>query len=249
MLVIGIAVGAVVAAGVLVPNRRFVVRVAAVLLALAALLLVSVILWRQALVALTIVALFALALGVLFQKVPPSRAMAAAVVALFLIFAFTWLTRRLSEVFLFAPRHQPILLLQQWLDGTSIQMDGLFGLDSSLLLIVGLALLAIGPLLKSWMRALAIFAGIVFTGLWARAVFPEPDLGLELAPVFRDPLVQGTLVAVIVAGLMHWLFTMGPSEGIRVRGFVFLRSCDENALEAGWPTGGSWHGLRPWAQF
>ncbi len=209
MLVTGAALGAVLAAAVLPSNRRFAVRAAAAVLAVAGLFLVSVFMWRQVLIALTVLALFALALGVLFQRVPPSKAIGAAIAALFLIFALTWLTLRLGEAFLFAPQDQPFSLCRHWRDSPPIPMEVLSGLDSSLFLILGLATLAAGTLLKSWARALAVFAGLSGMGLWARAVYPEFGPGLEFAPVFRDPLVQGALAAVIVAGLMRWLFAMG----------------------------------------
>lgn len=213
MLVTGAALGAVLAAAVLPSHRRFAARAAAAILAVTGLFLVSVLLWRQVLIALTVLALFALALGVLFQRVPPSKAIRAAVAALFLIFALTWLTLRLGEAFLFAPQDQPFSLFRHWRDSPPIPMEVLSGLDRSLFLILSLATLAAGTLLKSWVRALAVFAGLIFAGLWARAVYPEFGPGLELAPIFRDPLVQGTLAAVIVAGLMRCLFAMGRPGG------------------------------------
>ena len=209
LFAVGAALGAVLAVAVMAPNRRYAVRVGGAVLGAAGLLVVSVLLWRHLLTALTIAALFALALGVLFQKVPPSKAMGAALAALLLVFAFTWLTLRLNEVFLLGPREQPFSLVQQWLENASVQVGGLGGLDSTLLLVVGLAALAAGALLEARVRALAVFAGLLLVGLWARAAFPGFGPALAYAPIFRDPLVQGALVAVVVAGFMHWLFTTG----------------------------------------
>lgn len=98
VLIIGGIIGAVFGVVLLVALKRLPAStIPWLLVALLAAAVSAVLLWKHVITALAIASVCTLGLAVMFDKVPPGRAISNAMGAFILFFIFTWLAQQLAE--------------------------------------------------------------------------------------------------------------------------------------------------------
>ena len=200
LIVVAAVVGAVITAGVLAPTRGFALRVVGVLFAVALLIVGTTLLWKHAIVAIAIAALCALAVSVMFGKVDPSKAIGGTLAALLLLFGFTKLALQLADPIFFDRSND----LSRWFTET-FEIYQPFtshsGSTPSSLVTLGVALLVASVFLDRWLRAGAVFLGILLVLSYAPTVLESS--GVYLNDFFRstnDPVFNLAVLCVLVIG-------------------------------------------------
>lgn len=190
--------GAVGAAAALGPSRDFPARIAAAVLVLGMLTAGAVLLWRPAIVALAIASVCSLAVGVMFQRVAPARAISAALGAFVLMFAFSWLALQLAPPFLYGEESD----LTRWLSrvGERLDLPDPTHASPALLAAAGAACLLAAACLRRWLRAIAVFAGALLLLVYLPPLLGEVDFA-PLAPG-GDPNLRLLALGLLVAGIV-----------------------------------------------
>ena len=201
ILIIAATLGAVITAGAMAPNKNFALRVTGVIFALAILIVLSVLLWKQAIVALAIAAVCSLAVGVMFQKVDPSKAIAGAITAFVLMFVFSWLALQMADPLLFNRESD----LSRWLGDAFNGFRPFGGHDvgaPGFLAALGAACLLAAFFLDRWMRAISVFFGALMVLFFAPAVLEQQGVFVRDFFYGHDPVFKLAVLGVIVIGIV-----------------------------------------------
>lgn len=197
-MVVAATLGAVIAAGVLAPSRGFALRVVGVILALAILVVLTVLLWKQAILALAIAAVCSLAIGVMFQKVAPAKAIEGAIAAFVLIFVFSWLALQMAGPLLFDRESD----LSRWLHQIRLECgpSGRHAVTGpNFLVALGGASLLAACCLDGWMRATAVFAGALLMFFFSPALLENSNFFGQMF-YGHDPVFNLAFLCVFVIG-------------------------------------------------
>ena len=201
LIIVAAVLGAVITAGALAPNKNFAVRVIGVILALALLIVGTFFLWKHAIVALAIASVCSLAVGVMFQKVDPSKAIGGALAAFVLMFVFSWLALQMADPLLFDRESD----LSRWLDDFTDNFQPFAGHDISgagFLTALGIACLFAACFLDRWMKPIAVFVGVLLMLFFGPAVLER--YGLFSLSYFHghDPVFSLAFLCVVVIGIV-----------------------------------------------
>lgn len=201
ILIIATTIAAVAVAGALAPNRNFAMRISGVILALALLVVGVVMLWKQAIVALAIAAVCSLAIGVMFDRIDPSKAIASAIAAFVLMFVFAWLALQVADPLLFDRDSD----LSRWcndlirgfrpFDGQDVATPGF-------LAALGAASLLAACLLDRWMRAIGVFFGALLLFFFVPSLLEQHGVIVQDLFYGHDPVFNLALVGAIVIGVV-----------------------------------------------
>jgi hypothetical protein len=200
-IIVAAVLGAVITAGVLAPNKNFAVRVIGVILALALLVIGIVFLWKHAIVALAIAAVCSLAVGVMFQKVDPSKAIGGALAAFVLMFVFSWLALQMADPLLFGRDSD----LSRWINNYTSSFRLFDGHDvggARFLTALGVASLLTACFLDRWMKAIAVFFGALLLLFFAPSVLEQQGLFDRDFFYGNDPVFKLAILCVIVIGIV-----------------------------------------------
>jgi len=201
ILIVVATLGAVITAGALAPNKNFAFRVIGVILALALLVIGAVFLWKQAIVALTIAAVCSLAVGVMFQKVDPSKAIGGAIAAFVLIFVFSWLALQIADPLLFGRDSD----LSRWVRDLSSNFRPFGGHDvgePGFLTALGIACLLAACFLDRWIKAIAVFFGALLLMFFGPSILERQGLFVRDFFYGHDPAFRLSVLCVIVIGIV-----------------------------------------------
>jgi hypothetical protein len=201
IILVAVLIGVAIAAGWLAPTRGFGTRIAGVLLALALMIIIMSLIWQDAVLALAISTVCVLAVGVMFQKVTPGKAIGGAIGAFILLFAFVWLARQLAGPFLFNKESD----LSRWFSESfknhslsetrSVYRPGVF-------VALGAATLLVPKFLGGWLRALAVFLGALLIFVFFPAAMERAGFCWDNFSHPRDPVLQ---LAMLCAGFITLL--------------------------------------------
>lgn len=201
IFIVAATIGAVVTAGALAPNKNFAIRVIGVILALALLVIGTAFLWKQAIVALAIAAVCSLAVGVMFQKVDPSKAIGGALAAFVLIFVFSWLALQVADPLLFdRESHLSLWVKDMW--GSFRPFRGYDVGSPGFLAALGIASLLSSCFLDRWMKAVAVFFGALLLMFFGPGVLEQHGLFVRDYFYGHDPIFKLAVLCVIVIGLV-----------------------------------------------
>lgn len=191
------------------PSRTFKIRALAAAVALAVVVVLVALIWKQAVVALAIAAVCSLAVAVMFQKVDPSRAISGAIAAFVLFFIFSWLAIQVSEP-LFFHRQSDV---SRWLESLWNQRHfDSYSSSSTWLAAIGLACLIGGSLLDRWLRASAVFVGVVLLCVFGPVVLDENGFSLLTSLRCTDPVLKVALLCLLVAGIVTLTRAIGSKH-------------------------------------
>lgn len=211
MLVMLTALGAVIAAGALAPDRNFALRVVGVLFALSILVVLAVLLWKQAIVALAIAAVCSLAVGVMFQKVDPSKAIGGAITAFVLMFLFSWLALQMADPLLFGRESG----LSQWLQRAFHDFHHLGKGDvqtPGFLAALGAACLLAACCLDGWAKAITAFIGGLLVLYFAPAALEQKGIVVRDLFYGHDPVFRLAMFGVCVVAAVSIVRLLTASE-------------------------------------
>lgn len=201
IFIMAATLGAVITAGALAPNKNFALRVIGVIFALALLVIGTVFLWKHAIVALAIAAVCSLAVGVMFQKVDPSKAIGGAIAAFVLIFVFSWLALQMADPLLFGRDSD----LSLWLSDFVNDFRPFAGHDTGgpgFLTALGVACLLAAGFLDRWMKAIAVFFGALLLLFFAPTLLEQHGLFVRNFFYGHDPVFKLAVLCVIVIGIV-----------------------------------------------
>jgi hypothetical protein len=152
-------------------------------------------------VALAIAAVCSLAVGVMFQKVDPSKAVGGAIAAFVLMFLFSWLALQLADPLLFNKESD----LSRWLTNLcgSAQPYGRHDIGASVFLAsLGVACLLAACFLDRWIRAIAVFLGALLVLFFTPVVLEEHGIIFRDFFYGHDPVFELAIVGLIIVGLV-----------------------------------------------
>lgn len=201
ILIIAVTLGAVITAGFLAPNRKYAMRVIGVIMALALLILVTPFIWQHALVAVAIGAACSLAVGVMFGRVKPSRAIAGALTAFVLMFVFSWLALQMSDPLLFGRDSDLSRWLKDLFNGHRPFGSSDIG-TSGFLVALGISSLIAACFLERWMKAIAVFFGLLMVLFFTPAVLEGYGICLQNMFYGHDRVLIVAVIGVIVIGIV-----------------------------------------------
>ncbi len=163
----------------------------------------SLLFWKETLLAIAIIAVTLLAVAVMFQKVPMAKAVQGAVVGFLLIFAFSWLAFTLADVFLYGKTD--VSFMPAVFSDRTWHFDIEGELQPALACAVGVAAIVVAGLLPAKARAFLSFPGLIlilcFGPQFLETIsYSNPDLAM-----LRNPFFQGTLLIAAVILTAHWL--------------------------------------------
>lgn len=154
--------------------------------------------WRYVVVAVAIGGVSILALAVMYQKVPPVKAIVSALAAFVLFFVFSWLALQLAEPFLFHRESQLFELVERW-QWHSPDWHAIFAKYDSLGIPAGLALLFSAAFIRGGWRTLAVFGGFLLLMLGFSSLTASNLQSLAVLLREEDPL---KLVIVLGLGVL-----------------------------------------------
>jgi len=211
LVIVGATIGAVVMAGTLAPTKNFAVRVVGVTLVVALFVVAAVLLWKQAIVALAIAAVCSLAVGVMFQKVDPSKAIGGAIAAFILMFVFSWLALQMADPLLFERESD----LSRWTRGF---FDGFRPFSErdvaapGFLAALGAACLLAARFVARWMKAIAVFVGSLLVLYFAPSLLQEHGFFVRGFFWGHDPVFKLAVLCVIVIGVIGVIRLLANSK-------------------------------------
>ena len=201
ILMILLIVGTIIAAGVLAARRTLTPGVVGAIIAVGMLVVLTALLWKHAILAVAIAAVCALAVGVMFGRIDPSKAIMGAITAFVLFFVFTWLALQMAEPLLFGRESD----LSQWVKQVFGHGEAFNGGDfgsSGFLAALGVACLIGGCFLARWMRALAVFAGLMLLLTSGPRILDEHGLSFRELLYTHDPVLRLAYLGMIVVGIV-----------------------------------------------
>jgi len=201
ILIVAATLGGVITMGALAPNRNFAIRVIGVILALALLVIGTMFLWKHAIVALAIAAVCSLAVGVMFQKVDPSKAIGGALAAFVLMFVFSWLALQMADPFLFGRDSD----LSRWISKFTSDLRPFSGYDvggSGFLTALGIACLLAACFLDRWIKAIAVFFGALLLLFFGPTVLERHGLLVRDFFYGHDPVFKLAVLCVVVISIV-----------------------------------------------
>ena len=215
LVLLGLVLGAGVAVAVWVPNRSFLLRILGIVL-VATLAAVAVgTFWKQAVLSLAIAAVSGLAVAVMFQKVAPRRAIAGALTAFVLLFAFSWLALKLADIFLFGKEVDVFRWIGELPE--NVTSWGSFPMPSpEVLAALGLALFLSSALLPRTARAPAAFAGLFLLFVFGPRILEAQEVYWGEALFLHDPLMRFGLWCLALFVILQILLSIdkgNPKQG------------------------------------
>jgi hypothetical protein len=199
-LIVAAAFGAIIAAGVLAPNRNSAKRVVGLILALALFFIGAVFFWENAIVAFAIAAVYWLARGVRLQMGRPPKALGGAREAFVLLFVLSWLTLQAADLVHLGPTSSDLSRMVYRLTVT-FPMFGRhnFGVPE-ILTALGIACLLAACFLERRLKIIAVFFGALLLLLFGSTVlerFLVRDLFYGRGPGFKLAVLFAIVVGIL----------------------------------------------------
>ena len=198
---ITLAIAAVIPAGALGARPVLPALAVAGALAVALLAVGAALFWKHAIVALAIAAVCSLAVGVMSQKVDPSKAIGGALAAFLLMFAFSWLALQMADPLLFGRDSD----LSRWIRESAGRAWPFGGepFESPMLFVaIAVASLSAARFLRPGLKAVAVFVGTLLLFFFGFRLLE--DHGFFLSDFFyrHVPASRLVVVAMIVLGIV-----------------------------------------------
>lgn len=200
ILILAATLGATVTAGILTPNKKYAIRVVSVIITIALFIICSAFFWKHAIVALAIAAVCSLAIGVMFQKVDPSKAIKGALVAFILMFFFTWLAFEIAAPLFFDRESSLSLWFTNTVSGFRSSTDHDAGVPG-LLTALGAACLLSACFLERWIKAVAVFIGALLLALYTPIALKQHGIYITDFFYSHDPVFNLIVLLVIAIGI------------------------------------------------
>jgi hypothetical protein len=199
-LIAAAALGAMIAAGVLAPNRHSAKRVIGLILALALFFIGAVFFWENAIVALAIATVCSLAGGVRFQMGRPPKALGGAPEAFLLLFVLSWLTLQAADLILLRPDGS-VLPRMVYRFTVTLPMFGRhnFGIPE-ILTALGIACFLVAYFLERRLKIIAVFFGALLLLLFGPTVLERylvRDLFYGRGPGFKLAVLFAIVVGIL----------------------------------------------------